>query len=90
MWKVGWTLSRPRLARIAQAHIWLSRCQSVNAAPETAISPALLDRAKSLEAEHALLSKQLVTDYDASIAKKAGSLSAIAESYKAWEAAKNV
>lgn len=90
MWKTGWALLRPHLYKQSQWGLGHVRRQGVSTAPGFAISPALINRAKTLEAEHALLSKQLLQNYDASIAKKAGSLLAIAESYKAWEAAQNV
>lgn len=54
------------------------------------ISPALLGRAQALAAEHAELSRQLNGEYDTRIAKKAGSLSAVATALNGWESASNV
>ena len=90
MWKASWTRTITRPSFRSQYRVAQARLQHQSTAPETSISPTLLNRAKSLEAEHNLLSKQLSANYDATIAKKAGSLAPIAESYKAWETAKNV
>lgn len=68
-----------------------SRCHSSTAAASVpTISPALLGRARALAAEHGQLSKQLNSEYDVQIAKKAGSLSAVAEALNGWESANNV
>ena len=67
------------------ARIW--RCQSTRT---TSISPTLLGRARVLAAEHAELSRRLNSGYDTELAKKAGSLSAVAEALNGWEAANNV
>ncbi|KAL9635870.1 MAG: hypothetical protein Q9164_003200 [Protoblastenia rupestris] len=61
----------------------------VNLKPHSSISATLLVRARSLAAEHAQLSQQLNVQYDPQIAKKAGSLSNVADALGKWEAAKN-
>lgn len=66
------------------------RSQSTVSPPASTISPALLERAHALAAEHAELSKQLQSEYDMRIAKKAGSLSAVATALNDWESASNV
>ena len=66
------------------------RSQSTVSSPASTISPALLGRAQALAAEHAELSKQLQSEYDMRIAKKAGSLSAVAIALNNWESASNV
>lgn len=66
------------------------RYQGTVPIPASTISPALLGRAQALAAEHAELSKQLDSEYDSQLAKKAGSLSAVATALKGWEAASNV
>ena len=68
----------------------VQRSQSTVSSPASAISPALLERAQALAAEHAELSKQLHNDYDMRIAKKAGSLSSVATALNSWESASNV
>lgn len=68
-----------------------SRCHSTTAAATVpTISPALLGRAQALASEHRQLSKQLNSEYDVRIAKKAGSLSVVAEALNGWESANNV
>lgn len=54
------------------------------------IPPALLERARALAAEHSQLSNQLDGQYDTEVAKKVGSISSVAESWKSWEKAYNV
>lgn len=49
----------------------------------------MLGRAQALAAEYAKLSKQLNSEYDTRIAKKAGSLSAVATALNGWESASN-
>ncbi len=66
------------------------RYQSTVPSSAFTISPALLGRAQALAAEYAELSKQLNSEYDTRIAKKAGSLSAVAMALKGWESASNV
>lgn len=68
----------------------VNRYQSTASPSASTISPALLARAQALAAEHAELSKQLNSEYDARIAKKAGSLSAVASALNGWESASNV
>ena len=68
----------------------MRRSQSTVSSPASTISPALLGRAQALAAEHAELSKQLQSEYDMRIAKKAGSLSAVAIALNNWESASNV
>ena len=66
------------------------RYQSNVPSPASTISPALLGRAQALAAKHAELSKQLNSEYDSRMAKKSGSLSAVATALKSWESASNV
>lgn len=66
------------------------RYQSTTTAPISPISSVLLGRARALAAEHAQLSKQLDSEYDIQLAKKAGALSNVAEALNGWEAANNV
>lgn len=70
------------------ARVW--RCQSTLTASSPSISPTLLGRARALAAEHAELSRRLNSGYNTKLAKKAGSLSAVAEALNGWEAANNV
>lgn len=58
--------------------------------PPSTVSPALLERAQALAAEHTELSKQLDSEYDPKIARKAGSLVAVATALNGWESASNV
>ena len=79
------------LPSINRYQTWsLRRSQSTLSSPASTISPALLERAQALAAEHAGLSKQLQSEYDMNVAKKAGSLSAVATALSDWEAASNV
>lgn len=78
------------LHRFALANLRVLRYQSTVPSSASTISPALLGRAQALTAEHAELSKQLNSEYDTRIAKKAGSLSAVAMALKGWESASNV
>ena len=64
--------------------------QSTSTSPEALISPALLGRARTLAAEHALLSKQLTNHYDTQVAKKVGTLTPVATVFSDWENASNV
>ena len=66
------------------------RWQGTTATTSPAISPALLERARALTAEHVQLSKSLNDEYDSQLAKKIGSLSAVATAFNAWESTKNV
>ena len=68
--------------------IW--RCQSTLTTSSPSISPTLLGRARALAAEHADLSRRLNSGYDTKLAKKAGTLSAVAEALNGWESANNV
>ena len=70
------------------ARIW--RRQSTLTTSSTSISPILLGRARALAAEHAELSRRLNSGYDTKLAKKAGTLSAVAEALNGWESANNV
>lgn len=71
--------------------VW-SRCrfQSTSEALASSISPALLGRARAIAAEHAQLAKQLNSEYATDLARKAGSLSAVAKALNGWESANNV
>ena len=66
------------------------RCQSTVPSRASTISPTLLSRAQALAAEHAELSTQLDREYDNQIAKKAGSLAAVATALNSWESASKV
>ena len=70
------------------ARIWRNQSSLTTSSPS--ISPTLLGRARALAAEHAELSRRLNSGYDTKLAKKAGSLSAVAEALNGWEAANNV
>lgn len=54
------------------------------------LSPALLERARSISAEHAKLSKDLANEYDSTVARKLGQLSSTAKALEHWESAHNV
>lgn len=73
-----------------QYELPIRRCQSGKASSAPSISPALLNRARALAAEHAQLTRDLNTEYDSQIAKKAGSLSAVTTALSGWEKANNV
>lgn len=80
-----------RFATAKRCQLWrVLRYQSTVPSPTSTISPALLGRAQALAAEHAELSKQLNSEYDARIAKKAGSLSAVVTALNGWELTSNV
>lgn len=51
------------------------------------IAPTLLNRAHKLRREHADLAAQLQTNYDAEVAKRAGTLAGPSEALDAWERA---
>ncbi|CAD6567185.1 MAG: hypothetical protein ASARMPRED_000527 [Alectoria sarmentosa] len=79
-----------RYATASPYQLWpVLRYQSSVRSPASTISSALLGRAQALAAEHAELSKQLNDEYDVRIAKKAGSLSAVATALNGWESASN-
>lgn len=64
-----------------------------NAAPVSSVnflSPALLERARSISAEYAQLSKDLATEYDSTVAQKLRGLSSTAKALEYWENARNV
>ena len=83
--------STQRFVTVYRYRAWrVNRYQSTVSPSASTISPALLARAQALAAEHAELSKQLNSEYDARIAKKAGSLSAVASALNGWESASNV
>ncbi len=69
---------------------WRCHYQSTSTAPTPNISPTLLGRARALAAEHAQLAKRLDAEYDTQLARKAGTLSAIAKALNGWESANNV
>lgn len=54
------------------------------------LSPTLLERARSISAEHAQLSKDLANSYDSTVARKLGELSSTAKALELWENAQNV
>lgn len=54
------------------------------------LSPALLERARSISAEHAQLLKDLANEYDNTVARKLGQLSSTAKALEQWERAHNV
>lgn len=53
------------------------------------LSPALLERARSISAEHAKLSKDIANEYDSTVARKLGELSSTAKALEHWEIAQN-
>jgi peptide chain release factor 1 len=56
---------------------------------DAGLAPIVLERARSIAAEHALLSKQNAVEYDKSIAKRIGELSAVTGAFKAVEDAQS-
>lgn len=54
------------------------------------IYPPLLERARTIAAEHASLSERLERSYDAKIAKRAGELSPVVSELESWEKANEV
>lgn len=50
----------------------------------------MLARARSISAEHDRLSQQISTDYDVTIARKAGELSATVKALNEWESEQKV
>ncbi|KAF6218419.1 hypothetical protein HO133_005768 [Letharia lupina] len=79
-----------RFATAKRCQLWrVLRYQSTVPSPTSTIPPALLGRAQALAAEHAELSKQLNSEYDTRIAKKAGSLSAVVTALNGWELTSN-
>lgn len=63
---------------------------TVAAYPGNAITQALLARARSISAEHDRLSQQIATNYDVTIARKAGELSATVKALNEWESEQKV
>lgn len=57
---------------------------------DSALSPALLTRARLLEAEHTKLAERLGESFDAKTAKRAGELAPIANILKEWVNANDV
>ena len=66
------------------------RFQSTATSPNSVLSPALLERARNLAAEHGHLSKRLDSQYDSDSARKVGSLAAIVTALSQWDSANNV
>lgn len=60
------------------------------AASSGSLPPALLERARSQYEEHVQCSKQLAAQFDTTIAKRLGELSAAAKAFEAWERASSV
>ena len=54
------------------------------------LSPALLERARSVSSEHAQLSKKLATTFDPGLAKRLGDLSSATKALEDWETVSNV
>ena len=54
------------------------------------LSPILLQRARTVAAEHQQLSASIAENYDVAIAKKIGELSSVSAALKEWEDAQNV
>lgn len=54
------------------------------------LSPALLEKARSIFAEHSQLSKDLANEYNITVARKLGELSSTAKALEQWESAQNV
>ena len=61
-----------------------------SASSSVSLPPVLLERARTLYEEHVQLSKQLVAQYDATIAKRAGELATTAKAFEAWESTSSV
>ena len=90
MLAVRWTTPIRRFRNYLHLTCLLGQRQSTSISPASLISPTLLGRARNLAAEHAQLSKQLDTQYDAQIAKKVGSLASVTTALENWEAANSV
>ncbi|PLB41761.1 putative mitochondrial translation release factor (RF-1) [Aspergillus candidus] len=73
-----------RATRIPRRSPWV---RSVTT--EAALSPALLTRARVLNAEHISLSAQLTDAFDTKIAKRVGELTPIAQAVKEWDEIQN-
>ena len=54
------------------------------------ISPVLLNRARSIAAEHARLSAQIAENYDVDVARRVGELGVVTSALKEWEDARQV
>lgn len=65
-------------------------CSAAAVSTLNSLSPALLERARSISAEHAKLSKDIANEYDSTVARKLGELSSTAKALEHWEIAQNV
>ena len=66
------------------------RYQSTAISPNPTIPPALLQKARTVAAEHAHLSKRLDDQYDTQSARKAGTLANVATALLRWESTNDV
>ncbi|TQB69897.1 hypothetical protein MPDQ_001258 [Monascus purpureus] len=57
----------------------------LSTAPESGVSAALLNRARSLAKEHSALSTRLVNSFDVSLAKRVGELAPISKAVQEWD-----
>ncbi|KAJ5766411.1 uncharacterized protein N7511_004027 [Penicillium nucicola] len=78
------SICRRCLLRPARPGLTLSPLRAINTASDSALSPALLTRARLLTAEHAKLADRLAESFDAKTAKRAGELAPIANVLKEW------
>jgi len=92
-------LLRPRLLKLSPLravhtgkidmyNLW--KWSNETPASDSAVSPALLTRARLLAAEHTKLSDRLGESFDAKTAKRAGELAPIANVLKEWVNANDV
>lgn len=62
----------------------------LSTAPESGVSAALLNRARSLAKEHSALSTRLVNSFDVSLAKRVGELAPISKAVQEWDSINEV
>ncbi|KAK4991777.1 Peptide chain release factor 1, mitochondrial [Elasticomyces elasticus] len=74
------------LSELPLAPIATTTC-AVSSPTPSSISPALLSRARSVAAEHSVITKKLATDFDTRAAKRLGELSATTAALKEWDEA---
>ncbi|RHZ53075.1 putative mitochondrial translation release factor (RF-1) [Aspergillus thermomutatus] len=87
MLSFSWICSRclARSARATLSHKAISQPRNLNTSAH--LSPALLNRARSLAAEHTRLSTHFTDSFDAKIAKRVGELASIAKALREWDRA---
>ncbi|KAL1958459.1 hypothetical protein VTO42DRAFT_4323 [Malbranchea cinnamomea] len=89
MFRTFWVCSRclsraPWLAESLRAARWQSYS---TASTGTLLSPALLNRARTLANEHGSLTAKLAESFDSQVAKRAGELARTANALKEWDSA---